>query len=126
MTKTVTTLKIRLPEYQSPRMKWRKAIHDELLKKNFVYPTAKLKLELLIKLYLPGSDLKKHDVDNRLKDIMDALQGRIGGSKRNTSYKQIIQNDNLIYRVTITKQEPPKQSRGLGHLTVRKYKGVKS
>jgi Holliday junction resolvase RusA-like endonuclease len=126
INKPITTLKIRLPEYKSPRLKWRKAIHDELLKTNFVYPSVQLKLELLITLYLPESDLKKHDVDNRLKDIMDALQGRIGGSKRNTSYKQIIQNDNRIYRVTITKQEPPKQSRGLGHLTVRKYKGVKS
>ena len=103
-------------------MKWRKAIHDELLKKNIVYPSTKLKLELIITLYLPESDLKKHDVDNRLKDIMDALQGRIGGSKRNTAYKQIIQNDNLIYKVTITKQGPPKQSRGMGHLIVRKYK----
>jgi Holliday junction resolvase RusA-like endonuclease len=123
MKKPTTTLKIRLPEYKAPRMKWRKAIHNELLKKDIIYPATKLKLELLITLYLPESDLKKHDVDNRLKDIMDALQGRIGGTKRATAYKQIIQNDNVIYRVTIAKEEPPKQSRGLGHLIVRKYKG---
>jgi Holliday junction resolvase RusA-like endonuclease len=122
MTKPVTTLKIRLPEYKPTRLQWRKAIHAELLKTNLVYPPTQLKLELLITLYLPKSDLKKHDVDNRLKDIMDALQGRIGGSKKTTAYKQIIQNDNVVYRVTITKQEPPKQSHGMGHLIVRKYK----
>jgi hypothetical protein len=123
MPKPITTLKIRLPEYRPTRLQWRKAIHNELLKKNIIYPSHKLQLELVIKLYLPKSDLKKHDVDNRLKDIMDALQGRIGGSKSITKYKKIVQNDNLIYKVTIVKEEPPKQSHGLGHLIVRKYKG---
>ena len=63
-----------------------------------------------------------HDVDNRLKDIMDALQGRAGGPKNRKPLIPTITNDNQIYRVIIEKLAPPKQSHGLGHLTIRKYR----
>jgi len=62
-----------------------------------------------------------HDLDNRLKDIMDALQGRAGGSKAQPTLSPVIPNDRQIYRVIIEKKEPPQQSRGLGHLIIRKY-----
>jgi hypothetical protein len=80
------------------------------------------KLELEIRLYLIGAALSMHDVDNRLKDIMDALQGRAGGPKNRKPLIPIITNDNQIYRVIIEKLAPPKQSHGLGHLTIRKYR----
>lgn len=63
-----------------------------------------------------------HDIDNRLKDIMDALQGRAGGPKSRKALTPIITNHNQIYRVIIEKSAPPKQSHGLGHLTIRKYR----
>ena len=37
------------------------------------------RLELNIRLYLPAPTLAWHDVDNQLKDVMDALQGRAEG-----------------------------------------------
>ena len=40
------------------------------------------KLEVQVKLYMEKSLLNKSDVDNRLKDILDAIQGRAGGSKK--------------------------------------------
>jgi len=53
-----------------------------------------------------------------LKDIHDALQGRVGGSKALRRLKPIILNDRQVYRVTITKSVPPKQSLGLGHVSI--------
>jgi hypothetical protein len=65
--------------------------------------------------------LSSHDVDNRLKDIMDALQGRAGGSKKIRRCPPIIPNDNQIYRVTVAKALPPKQSKGWGHLVITRH-----
>ena len=59
-----------------------------------------------------------HDVDNRLKDVLDALQGRAGGSEALRLLKQIVLNDSQIYRFTITKSVPSKQSLGLRHVTI--------
>ena len=83
--------------------------------------TTEQKLELRITLYLAEPDIKFHDVDNRLKDIMDSLQGRMGGSKKEQLHKRLIPNDRQIYKVTIEKKQPPIQSHGLGHLEIRKY-----
>ena len=67
------------------------------------------------------------DIDNRLKDIMDSLQGHVGGTgKKQRLLKPIIQNDSQIYRVIIEKGLPPRQSHGLGHLIIRKYKRPKN
>jgi hypothetical protein len=62
-----------------------------------------------------------HDVDNRLKDILDALQGRAGGPKKKRTLEPIIPNDRQIYRVIMEKGLPPRQSKGFGHLTIRKF-----
>lgn len=63
-----------------------------------------------------------HDVDNRLKDIMDALQGKAGGPKEKRTLKPIVPNDSQVYKVTIEKRTPPPQSLGFGHLIIKKYK----
>jgi hypothetical protein len=62
-----------------------------------------------------------HDVDNRLKDILDALQGRFGRSK---SSRRLIENDRKVCRVVMEKQEIPKllgRDAG-GRLMVRPYR----
>lgn len=111
-------LRLRIPEYKFPRLNWRKAIHREALATGIRYlPTDRLEIHL--KLYLRGRALFVHDLDNRLKDVMDSLQGRIGGSKRLRKYAAIIPNDNQVIKVTVEKMAPPGQSHGLGHLTVR-------
>jgi len=82
------------------------------------------KLELNVKLYMDSTALFCHDVDNRLKDIMDALQGRAGGSKKISRWFPIIPNDKQIYHITIEKTLPAKQSKGLGHLVITRYKDI--
>lgn len=121
MAKPKQKLKFRLPEYVSPRNTWRRRIYEAALdavkKQGVSYPEdAKLAVE--VKLYLRGRALEIHDVDNRLKDILDALQGRMGGSKAVRRLVPIIHNDRQVFRVVITKSLPPKQSLGLGHVRI--------
>jgi Holliday junction resolvase RusA-like endonuclease len=121
MPKSSQKLKFRLPEYVSPRNTWRRKIYAAAVaaanKQGVSYPEdAKLAVE--VRLYLRGRALEIHDVDNRLKDILDALQGRMGGSKAVRKFAPIIQNDRQVYRVVVTKSLPPKQSLGLGHVSI--------
>ena len=105
----------------TPRNAWRKEIHAVALKAandQGVEYGPEVKLAVEVKLYLHGRALEIHDVDNRLKDILDALQGRMGGSKAVRKLEPIILNDRQVYRVTIAKFSPPKQSHSLGHVTV--------
>ena len=127
MAKPKQKLKFRLPEYVSPRNAWRRRIHAAALraaKQQGVEYGPETKLAVDVKLYLRGRALEIHDVDNRLKDILDALQGRAGGSKAIRKLKPIILNDRQIYRVTITKSVPPKQSLGLGHVAVSSVRSL--
>jgi hypothetical protein len=125
MGKRRQTLRVRIPPYFHPRNEWRRAIHAELIKAvsvdDVVYANTDT-LELVITLYIPKSKIGWHDVDNRLKDIMDALQGRAGGAKSKHSLSAIVPNDHQIHKVTIEKRTPPQQSCGMGHLIIRKYR----
>jgi Holliday junction resolvase RusA-like endonuclease len=128
MAKRKTQLKIRIPPYEPPRNAWRQKIHRiaslEAERAGISY-RASDKLELKVRLYLKDGPLLFHDLDNRLKDIMDALQGRAGGSKKVRTLSAIIPNDRQVFRIIIEKSLPPKQSKGFGHLIVTKYGGKK-
>jgi Holliday junction resolvase RusA-like endonuclease len=128
MAKRKTKLTIRIPPYESPRNTWRQKIHRiasvEAEKADISYRSTD-KLELKIRLYLKDGALFFQDLDNRLKDIMDALQGRAGGSKKVRTLSAIIPNDRQVFRIIIEKSLPPKQSKGFGHLLITKYGGKK-
>ena len=128
MAKRKTKLTIRIPPYKGPSNTWRRKIHRiaslEAERAEVSYRT-KDKLELKIRLYLKDGALFSHDLDNRLKDIMDALQGRAGGSKKVRTLSAIIPNDRQVFRIIIEKSLPPKQSKGFGHLLITKYGGKK-
>lgn len=71
------SLKVRLPQYESPRNEWRKKLHVCImtaLKDKGIKYTMDQKLELYVTLYLAEPQIEFHDVDNRLKDIMDAFK----------------------------------------------------
>ena len=127
MAKRRHTLHVRIPPYRHPRNAWRRSIHAEVVTVADSRGVAYLpedKLELIITLYLDEIGLRFHDVDNRLKDIMDALQGKAGGPKSKRPLKPIIPNDHQVFRVAIEKMLPPGQSHGMGHLVIRKYKAL--
>jgi len=118
-------IKIRLPEYSFPRNKWRKKIYNDVLKKLHERGERKIefgKIELKVVLYFSKSKIKFVDVDNRLKDVMDSLQAKWGSTIVKENVAPLITNDNIIYKVTVEKKIPPKQSKGLGHLIIQRMK----
>ena len=125
MPKPRKKLHVRIPPYRSPRNAWRHDLHAAITaaqRHGRVVYASKDHLEVRVQLYLDGRASEVHDVDNRLKDVMDALQGRAGGSKAVRSLAAVVPNDRQIYRVIIEKSVPPWQSGGLGHLWVRKLR----
>ena len=125
MAKPRKTMRVRIPKYVTPRNKWRRAIQGkvraEQRRRGIAYDRSD-RLELRVRLYFKGPALFFHDVDNRLKDILDALQGRIGGPKLIKPRRPVIQNDSQVWRVVAEKSAPPPQSHGHGHLTVRLHR----
>ncbi|OGK82671.1 MAG: hypothetical protein A2X53_08810 [Candidatus Rokubacteria bacterium GWA2_70_23] len=126
MPKRPMKLSIRIPEYAPPRNTWRKAIHRAVVERQSTSPVRYEptdRLELSLRLYFTGGRAAEiHDVDNRLKDCLDALQGRVGGTKTKAgrTLKAIVPNDRQIWRVVVQKSRAPKNSHGRGHLTIRK------
>ena len=125
MPKPRKTLHIKLPSYAAPKLTWREAILKALRaakKAGGVTFDRSDRLALDIRLYLVDRRLDRIDVDNRLKDIMDALQGQVGGQRKKVMYptNPIISNDCQVWRVTIEKSErPPNLSATAGgHLTI--------
>jgi len=124
MPKRPLKLSLRIPPYEGPRNQWRRKLHQIILEEQTKSPvryTETDKLEIQVRIYIQGTALAMHDVDNRLKDIMDALQGRAGGSKAKRRLVAIIPNDRQIYRVIMEKGVPPKQRNGPGYLTIRRF-----
>ena len=128
MAKRRLKLHVRIPPYRAKRNAWRRKIHEAIVaaqtRRKVRYGPDDI-VEIDVRLYMQTGDLNSHDVDNRLKDVMDALQGRAGGSKGKRRLTAVVPNDRQIFRVVMEKGPPPGQSRGLGHLTVRKLRRPK-
>lgn len=127
MAKIRRTIKAVLPGYERNRYRWRRRILANVLRaarKTGVKYKLDDNFEVVVLLYLTkGKRHDIHDVDNRLKDILDALQGRFGGSKTKRSKYRLIRNDNHVCRVVIEKQQIPKalSDDAGGKLLVRLY-----
>lgn len=131
MPKPRKTLRIRLLPYLAPRLKWRKSLLSAVRRakraRGITYDESD-RLALTIRLYLVGRNLDRIDVDNRLKDVMDALQGQIGGQgkKMKRPRDPIIKNDRQVWRVTIEKiRRPPKlRATAGGYLTISRLRSA--
>jgi Holliday junction resolvase RusA-like endonuclease len=77
------------------------------------------RLEIVVRLHLSEAALRFHDIDNRLKDIFDALQGRAGGSKSIRTLAAIIPNDKQIFRALIEKFAVSTGDLSGGDLTIK-------
>ncbi|HSP63086.1 MAG TPA: RusA family crossover junction endodeoxyribonuclease [Pyrinomonadaceae bacterium] len=113
-----------LPTYQRDRYRWRRNILANVLNaasKAGVRYEPDDQIEVVVLLYLSeGKRLTIHDVDNRLKDILDALQGRFGPDR---ARKRLIENDRQIWRVVMEKQRIPKKfgDDAGGRILIRPY-----
>jgi Holliday junction resolvase RusA-like endonuclease len=128
MSKRKMTVHFRIPPYEPPRNDWRKNIYkaakDEIERRGIQYDRDD-KLQICIVLYLPKRSLEIHDLDNRSKDVLDALQGRMGGSKAMPTKTPLVPNDNQFASLSVTKSVPPKQSLQNGHVTISKFRPKK-
>jgi hypothetical protein len=125
MAKLRQTIEITLPAYQRDRSAWRRkilnAINSEAQSTGVAFDRAQ-SFEVVVLLYMrKGKRHDIHDVDNRLKDILDALQGRFKGSR---TKRPLIENDRKVCRVLIEKQENPKLlgEKSGGRLLIRPYR----
>ena len=127
MAKSRRTISTRLPGYERDRYRWRRRILQTVLKgqtKHNVRYDPDARFEVVVLLYLKkGKRHDIHDVDNRLKDILDALQGRFGGPKSVRAKYRLIENDRQVSRVVIEKQPIPKSlsDDAGGRLLIRIY-----
>ena len=124
MTKRALKLNVRIPNLETDAKAWRRKIHAAIRKVQVggkVKYSYDDKLEVEICLYLQNPKLTILDLDNRAKNILDALQGFMhdkgkGGSTR------IIENDNQVYRLIVEKRLPPKANLAtLSTIVIRRY-----
>jgi hypothetical protein len=121
-------LTLRIPPYEAPRNAWRKKLHHVVLKRQRKSPvryTEEDKLEVEIRLYIKGMGLTLHDVDNRLKDILDALQGTRWRTKEETRTRTNRFKRPADLPGYYGEGLPPRQRKGLGRLTIRKFRAWK-
>ena len=115
------TIEVTLPKYVTPRNAWRELIHsaasDSMTSAGISYSDRE-QLSVEVCLYMDEGMLSFHDVDNRLKDVLDALQGRAGGPKSVHRFRELIPNDRQVYRATVAKRAPPPGAQSGGTLTI--------
>jgi Holliday junction resolvase RusA-like endonuclease len=125
MAKRALTLSVRIPNFNKNSKQWRFGINEAVAgaqeKASVVYEETD-KLEVQIRFHLRNPKLTVLDIDNRLKDVFDALQGFIGEKGKSNKLKKIIPNDNQIYRIVAEKRLAPKGDRdALSTLVIRPY-----
>jgi hypothetical protein len=117
------SITVRLPAYARPRNEWRRRVHaavlEALARRGVGYRDAD-RLELRISLALDGRPLALHAIDERVKDVIDALGGRIAGPRSTRRIAPIVE-DGQIARIVL--ETAPRRSRGtLGELAVSRYR----
>lgn len=78
-------------------------------------------LELRVSLYLGQRPLDVHETDERVKDIVDALEGRIAGRRSRRRIAPIVAAGQ-IRRMILEKDPRVPRGRPLGVLTVARYR----
>ena len=130
MAKVRQTIRAVLPTYLKDRQKWRRQILRnvrQVKEENGIEYEPEQLFAVEVILYMDrGKRHDIHDVDNRLKDILDALQGRFRGSVGRKV--RLIKNDNKICKATIEKRPTPKVFKNKtenagGRIVIRRYKG---
>ena len=125
MAKRGLKLSVRIPNFMKDAAAWRRALHAAIIevqdRGNVQYSNTD-KLEVEICFHLSNPKLTILDLDNRLKDVFDALQGFVGDKGKSGELRPIIPNDSQIYRVIAEKRLAPKINReALSTIVIRRY-----
>ena len=79
------------------------------------------RLELRVSLFLGARALDVHETDERVKDIIDALEGRIAGRRSRRRIAPIVAAGQIL-RLIIEKDARVPRGRPLGLLTLSRYR----
>lgn len=126
MPKRGLKLRARIPNFMPRPKEWRRAINKAICAvqdDGTVEYSRDDKLEVEVQFHLVNPKLTILDLDNRLKDVLDALQGCIGEKGKSGELRRIIPNDNQIYRVIAEKRLAPKANRAAESvILIRRYR----
>lgn len=124
MAKRRFTITATLPAYAPPRNEWRRRVHAAVLEaqtfRGVGYRESD-RLELRVSLFLGVRALDVHESDERVKDIVDALEGRIAGRRSRRRIAPIVTGGQIL-RITIEKDARVPRGRPLGMLTLARFR----
>jgi hypothetical protein len=113
-----------LPAYAPPRNEWRRRVHAAVLEaqtfRGVGYRESD-QLELRVSIFLGARPLDVHEVDERVKDIVDALEGRIAGRRSRRRIAPIV-SGGQIRRVILEKDTRMLRGRPFGVLAIARYR----
>src|SRR6266508_3844368 len=105
MAKRRFSIVVQLPGYARPRNEWRRRVHaavlEALARRGVGYHDAD-RLELRLSLALDSRPLAIHAIDERVKDVVDALGGRIAGPRSLRRIAPIVADDQIA-RIVLEK-----------------------
>jgi len=118
------TISATLPSYAPPRNEWRRKVHAAVLEaqtfRGVGYRESD-QLEMRVSIFLPTRPLDVHDIDERVKDIVDALEGRIAGRRSRRRIAPIVATGQ-IRRVILEKDTRSLRGRPFAVLTIARYR----
>jgi hypothetical protein len=118
------SITVQLPAYARPRNEWRRRVHaaalEALARRGVGYHDAD-RLELRLALALDGRPLAVHAIDERVKDVIDALGGRIAGPRSRRRIAPIV-GDDQIARIVLERTTRRGRGRALGELAIARYR----
>ena len=124
MAKRRFTISATLPSYAPPRNEWRRRAHAAILEaqtfRGVGYRESD-QLELRVSIFLPNRPLDVHDIDERVKDIVDALEGRIAGRRSRRRIAPIVASGQ-IRRVILERDTRSLRGRPFAVLTIARYR----
>ena len=124
MAKRRFTITATLAAYAPPRNEWRRRVHAAVLEaqtfRGVGYRESD-RLELRVSLFLGGRPLDVHETDERVKDIVDALEGRIAGRRSRRRIAPIVAGGQIL-RIILEKDTRVPRGRPLGVLTISRFR----
>jgi|SRR5687767_7843461 hypothetical protein len=125
MAKRRFSISTALPGYARPRNEWRRRVHAAVLdaqtRRGVGYRDAD-RVEVRITLFLRDRPLDVHEIDERVKDVIDALEGRIAGPRSRRRIAPIIPSPDQIQRIVLEKAGARGKRGALGELSIARYR----
>jgi hypothetical protein len=118
------SITVPLPAYARPRNEWRRRVHGAVLdvqtRRGVGYRESD-QLEVRISLPLGDRPLDIHEIDERVKDVIDALEGRIAGPRSRRRIAPIVPSSDQIRRIVLEKEPGQARRRALGELAISRF-----